>query len=69
MNALPPGHGVIPSRLCPTPKDSFADLALPQSGWHQLYVGPVDRMASGPNGQQAQVRDAVIALERCMKTN
>nr|WP_321481862.1 class I SAM-dependent methyltransferase [uncultured Cohaesibacter sp.] len=53
----------------PNAKDRFADLALPQSGWHQLYVGPVDRMASGPDGQQAQVRDAVIALERCMKAN
>ena len=47
----------------PGAEERLADLALPADAWRQVFVGPIDREAKGPNGERFTVRDAVIALE------
>ncbi|WP_299548916.1 bifunctional 2-polyprenyl-6-hydroxyphenol methylase/3-demethylubiquinol 3-O-methyltransferase UbiG [uncultured Tateyamaria sp.] len=45
-------------------QDRFLELDLEVSHWRQVFVGPIHRKAKGPGGQQADVTDAVLALER-----
>lgn len=44
--------------------ERLAESGIDVSQWRQIFVGPVHRTATGPQGQQAGVTDAVLALER-----
>lgn len=45
-------------------QERLEEIDLELSGWSQIFVGPFHRVATGPDGQRAEVTDAVIALER-----
>jgi len=47
-----------------TARKRLDDIGLDLSQWHQIFVGPFRRTATGPDGQYAEVTDAVLALER-----
>lgn len=47
-----------------TAEERLAEIALDPVEWRQVFVGPFHRVATGPDGQQADVTDAVVALER-----
>lgn len=51
----------------PGAEDLLARLDLDPVGWTRIFVGPVDRVATIPDGQSAEVTDAVIALEKCQR--
>ncbi len=53
-----------PDTVYPTADEELADLHLDQSEWREVFVGPVERVAHGPDGQTTTVIDTVIALER-----
>lgn len=40
------------------------EIGLDLSEWDQVFVGPHDRIATGPNGKTELVTDAVLALQR-----
>lgn len=52
------------AKAYPTAEDEMAALDLGLSEWRNLFVGPVERVANGPDGQTATVIDTVIAVER-----
>ncbi len=65
------GHGSVApwqwkvhSKPLLSAKESYTELDLPASDWVKLFVGNVDREATGPEGQRASVSDTIIALER-----
>lgn len=53
-----------PDTVYPTADEELADLSLTRSDWHDVFVGPIERIANGPSGQTATVIDTVIALRR-----
>ncbi|WP_299966833.1 methyltransferase domain-containing protein [uncultured Roseobacter sp.] len=53
-----------PDTVYPTADEELADLSLSPSGWHDVFVGPIERIATGPSRQTATVIDTVIALQR-----
>jgi len=59
-----PWSWAAPDTIYPTAQDELNDLALDPEHWHQLFVGPIERKATGPDGQQAMVIDNVVAVER-----
>lgn len=48
----------------PTARQELPTLGLEPEAWREVFVGPISRQATGPGGQQAEVIDAVIAIER-----
>ncbi len=48
----------------PTARQELSTLGLEPEDWRDVFVGPIVREATGPGGQQAEVIDAVIAIER-----
>ena len=48
----------------PTAEALLASLNLAAPDWRRVFVGPVERVAKLPDGQSAEVTDAVIALVR-----
>lgn len=64
-------HGTVapwswsnPDTVLPTALENLEELDLDLSRWSRLFVGDMDRMATGPEGQTAPVTDRIIALER-----
>lgn len=53
-----------PVTVYPTAKAELADLDLNTADWSEVFVGPIERQATGPGGQTALVIDTVVALER-----
>jgi len=53
-----------PDATGPSAGERLAESGIDVSQWRQIFVGPVHRMASGPQGQHAGVTDAVVALKR-----
>lgn len=47
-----------------TAENRLAEIGLDPAEWNQVFVGPFRREAKGPDGQKANVTDAVLALER-----
>ncbi len=47
-----------------TAENRLAEIDLDPTEWRQAFVGPFQREAKGPDGQSADVTDAVLALER-----
>lgn len=65
------GHGsrtpwswAAPGTNYPTPEEALSSLALPPRQWKEVFVGAVERTATGPDGQTAQARDLVLALQK-----
>jgi len=48
----------------PTAEQTLAGIGLDLAGWERVFVGAVERTATGPNGQKAVVSDNILAL-RC----
>jgi len=48
----------------PTPQEAFAELGLDTDHWSPQFIGNLDRLANGPDGQQAMVKDTVLVIER-----
>ncbi len=59
-----PWFWASPDTVFPTAQKERSMLALEPEGWRDVFVGPISRQARGPGGQQAEVIDAVIAIER-----
>lgn len=53
-----------PDTVYPTAQDELADLAVNADDWRNVFVGHIERAATGPKGQSAVVIDTVIAIER-----
>lgn len=53
-----------PEARLPDGLQRHAELDLPSADWIEVFVGSMERSAVGPDGQTAQVTDAVVALER-----
>jgi SAM-dependent methyltransferase len=65
-HAAAPGHGHGPGELeeLPGPEQVLADLALPGAGWSVERCEVVERQGTGPDGEVAVLRDAVLAVRR-----
>ena len=48
----------------PTADETLASLTLKESDWTARHVAAIERLAKGPDGQTAMVRDNVIVLKR-----
>lgn len=48
----------------PGAEDLLYRLQFEATEWSEIFVGPVERTATLPDGQSAEVTDAVIVLER-----
>lgn len=59
-----PWSWAAPDTIYPTAEDELAGLNLDPNAWRQVFVGPVERDATGPDGQKARVIDTVVAMER-----
>lgn len=46
----------------------LSSIGLDETEWSRVFVGPVDRIATHPDGDTAPVTDAVIALEKLRET-
>ena len=44
-------------------RERLSEIGLDLAAWRQVFVGPFHREAKGPDGQTADVTDAVLALE------
>lgn len=64
-----PWSWAAPDTTYRSAEEELADLNLDNTIWRRVFVGPVERVARGPNGQSATVIDTVIALERRYKTS
>lgn len=53
-----------PDVAAPSAEERLVETGIDVSQWRQIFVGPVHRTATGPQGQAAGVTDAVLALER-----
>lgn len=53
-----------PDTVYPTAQDELKDLALNTGVWRQIFTGPIERDATGPDGQSAVAIETVIAIER-----
>lgn len=49
----------------PGAEDLLEQVGLTPDDWTRIFDGPIDRVAALPDGQRAEVTDAVIALEKC----
>jgi SAM-dependent methyltransferase len=56
------GHGEL--EQLPGPEQVLADLALPATGWTVERCEVVEREGTGPDGEVAVLRDAVLAVRR-----
>jgi SAM-dependent methyltransferase len=56
------GHGEL--QQLPGPEEVLADLALPSPGWTVERCAVVEREGTGPDGESAVLRDAVLAVRR-----
>ena len=56
-----------PKQDLPGADELLARLDLDPDGWDRIFVGPVERIAKLPDGQSAEVTDAVIVLQRKSK--
>ncbi|MGA0616285.1 class I SAM-dependent methyltransferase [Paracoccus sp. KR1-242] len=60
--SCPPWSWVDSETVYPTAEEDLAALDLP--GWRRVFVGPIEREATGPNGVRATVLDTVIVVEK-----
>ena len=59
-----PWSSAPPDLLYPSPEAAIAELALDEGAWKRVYLGAIERDATGPGGQVATVKDTVLALRR-----
>ncbi len=53
-----------PNHPPPPAVEKLASLALDENHWRPVFVGEKKRTAHGPGGQEAEILDSIIALER-----
>jgi SAM-dependent methyltransferase len=49
----------------PTPDEALAELHLNTDDWTPVFVGNIERLATGPNGETGEILDTVLALKCC----
>lgn len=59
-----PWSSAPPDRVYPTAEETLAGLDLQEPEWTRIHVGMIERSATGPNGETADVRDSVVFLKR-----
>lgn len=59
-----PWSWAAPDTVYPTAQDELNSLNLDDADWQNVFVGPIEREANGPDGQTARVIDTVVAVER-----
>lgn len=59
-----PWSSAPPDRVYPTAEETLAGLDLQEPEWTRIHVGKIERSATGPNGETADVRDSVVFLKR-----
>jgi len=53
-----------PDAHYPTAEETLASLSLSDDEWERRFVGALERVANGPDGQTASILDNVIFLQR-----
>jgi len=53
-----------PNTIYPSTQETFDSLALDEMSWSFEFINAVPRIATGPEGQEAEVVDNVIFLKR-----
>lgn len=53
-----------PDAQYPTVEATFASMALKEDEWDAIHVAAVERIANGPRGQSANVKDNILFLHR-----
>ncbi|QCE34481.1 class I SAM-dependent methyltransferase [Acetobacteraceae bacterium] len=53
----------------PSPESAFNSLGLVSEEWEKICVADLNRIATGPSGEKAIVRDGVICLRRKLPTD
>jgi len=48
----------------PTPEEALAELQLDAQAWEAIFVGNIERVATGPNGETGEILDTVLLLKR-----
>lgn len=48
----------------PAPEEALAELGLNETEWERVFVGNIERLATGPNGETGQILDTVLRLKR-----
>ncbi len=48
----------------PTPDEARAELQLGDDAWQSIFVGNIERLATGPNGETGDILDTVLVLKR-----
>jgi len=59
-----PWSWASPDAHFPTAQEMYESLGLEENEWSKQYVEDVERLAKGPNGEEATVIDSVIFLRR-----
>lgn len=62
--SAPPWSTGHADTLFPTADEELAQLMLEPQEWRDILVGPIARPVTGPDGEQGEIIDAVVALER-----
>lgn len=62
--AAPPWASKLHHHDFPAAESVFGDLRLDAAAWERMEVGPVRRVAVGPDGEQAELTDNVIWVRR-----
>lgn len=48
----------------PTPEEALAELQLDAGEWESVFVGNIERLATGPAGETGEILDTVLLLKR-----
>jgi hypothetical protein len=48
----------------PTPDEARAERLLDDDAWQSVFVGNIERLATGPNGEIGEFLDTVLVLKR-----
>lgn len=62
--SVSPWSWADPDTQFPEPETAYADLHLNETAWYAEFLGHAERIASGPDGQTAKVKDLVILAKR-----
>lgn len=62
--SLSPWSSASADTVFPSPDEALNAIGLDMDMWRQVFVGNLERKATGPSGQKATVLDTVLAVER-----
>lgn len=62
--SLSPWSSAPADTIFPSPDEALNAIGLDMGMWQRVFVGNLERAATGPSGQKAKVLDTVLALQR-----